>query len=219
VTGLWASAGATTPVAPIGRSGGRERYRSIRPWAHLGVGIEVCELSRPNSALLDARIQVRSTNPERVPGGEERALVNHAVQRCERNSEVTSGLSGIEPLALVIEVVAHRRSASAGHILHTPHKLAGVDVECGGQSGDGVEARIALATLQRTDIRPGDAGPVGEPFLRQALPLALLPDAIAEQPLAGSRSFPGSGHVAIRERRSIGVDAIGVTLSFSQRKG
>jgi hypothetical protein len=37
--------------------------------------------------------------------------------------------------------------------------------------------------------------------------------------LAGSGPLPGSGHPAIRNRLLIGVDAIGVTLSSSQREG
>ena len=177
------------------------------------------ELAGSDPALLNADAQVGATDSERVSARGELALMDEAVQRPERNSEVAGGLGRIEPLVLTAAIPRHPASASASHILHAPNQLAGVDVERRSQPGNGVQARIPLPRLQRSDVGAGDAGPVSERLLRNALLLALRPDSIAEQPLARSRSLPGSGHPAIKRLRSIGVDAIGVTLSFSQREG
>lgn len=194
-----------------------ERQWGIRPEAPLGVGIEVSELPGPDPALLDASGEVGAANPERIRCREELALVDQVVQRPDRDSEAASGLSRIEPF--VVDLARHPASASTVHILHAPHQFAGVDSQGRGQSGDGIEARVPLAALQRADIGPRDSRAVGERLLGQALPEAFHPDPITEQPLTRRWSLAGASHPAIKRPRSIGVDAIGVTLSTSQREG
>ncbi len=216
MTGPRTSGGATPTVATVGRPGGREGHRIVRAWASPDIGIEVCKLSRPDAALLDARSQVCATDSERVPGGEELALMDQAVQRPERNPEVESCPGRIEPVVLV--VAGHLPSGSPSHILHAPHQFACIDSERGRQPGDHVETRVPLAALQVADVRARYPGPIGQHLLRDPQRLAANTDTIAEHPLAGRRSLAGASHPVIKRLRSIRVDAIGVSLSTSQRE-
>jgi hypothetical protein len=218
VNGSWVSDRAAPTVSTVRLPCGRERRRGVRPWARLGIGIEVGELPRPDPAQLDARRQVGASDLERVPACGELALMDQAVERPDRNSKGASGFGRIEPFVLIIDA-RHLASASAGHVLDAPHQLTCIDFESNGQPGDGVEAGVPLATFQAAHVGPGDSGTVRERFLGQPLAKAFAPDPITEEPLAGRRSLPGSGHHVIKRLRSIGVDAIGVTLSSSQREG
>lgn len=217
MTALWASGRATTSVAPIGRPCSSERHRSVGPWASLGVGIEVRALSGPDAALLDARSQVGAADRERVPCSENLALMDQAVQRPERNPEVESGLGRIEPLVLV--VAGHLSSGSPSHILHAPDQLACIDFERGRQPGDHVETRVPLAALKVADVGARNPGPICQSLLGDPERLAANTDTVAKHPLAGRRSLAGASHPVIKRLRLIRVDAIGVSLSTSQREG
>lgn len=217
MTALWASGRATTSVPPVRRPYSSERHRGVGPWAPLGVGIEVREFSGPDAALLDARGQVGAADPERVAGGEKLSLMDEAVQRCDRNPEVESGLGRIEPLVLV--VAGHPSSGSPSHILHAPDQLPCIDFERGRQPGDHVQTRVSLATLKVADVRARYPGPICQHLLGDPERLAANTDTVAEHPLAGRRSLAGASHPVIKRLRSIRVDAIGVSLSTSQREG
>lgn len=186
---------ATAAAPSIRRRLGRSPDRCAGSWAALGIGIEVRKLSRPQPTSLDTGIEVGAKNPNRVSGGVELSFQDQPVQRRDRNLEVASSGSRVEPLVLVI--AAHGPSASTGHILRASDQLAGIDFESDSQSGDRVETGVSLAGFQRPDVCPGDSGPVGHRFLRQAQFLAVRPHAVAEQPLAGSWSLSGAGHSLI----------------------